>query len=56
MNKKSLIANWIAKCDREIDKSCQRGNCSKCRYRNICIKVMKLHAKFKREEHLDDNN
>ena len=52
MENKSLIANLIAKCDREIDKSCQRGNCPKCRYRNICIKVMKLNAKFRRKGYL----
>ena len=46
MENKSLIANWIAKCDQEIDAKCRIGNCKKCKYWRICVKVETLNQKF----------
>ena len=51
MENKSLIANWIAKCDREIDAKCE-GNCERCKYSDICYKVIKLNSKFKKKGYL----
>lgn len=56
MNEKSLVASWIARCDKEIDKYCQKDGCPKCKYRNICIKVMKLSVEFRRKGYLDESN
>ena len=47
MENKSLIANWIAKCDREIDVKCEGNDCERCKYSDICYKVTKLNSKFK---------
>ena len=49
MGNKSLIANWIAKCDREIDAKCEGNDCERCKYSDICYKVTKLNSKFKRK-------
>ena len=51
MGNKSLIANLIAKCDREIDAKCV-AYCGKCKYWKICTKVMKLNAKFTEKGYL----
>ena len=56
MGNESLIANLIAKCDQEIDAKCRIGNCKKCKYWNICIKVMKLSVEFRRKGYLDESN
>ena len=52
MGNKSLIANWIAKCDKELDSNCEGGDCRKCKYYNICLKVIKLNAKFTKRGYL----
>ena len=51
MGNKSLIANWIAKCDQEIDAKCV-AYCGKCKYWEICMKVAMLNSKFKLEGYL----
>nr|DAP39391.1 MAG TPA: protein of unknown function (UPF0179) [Caudoviricetes sp.] len=52
MGNESLIANLIAKCDQEIDSKCIIGNCEKCKYRRICVKVEILNQKFKMKGYL----
>lgn len=52
MGNKSLIANWIAKCDQEIDKNCEGGICKNCKYWKACLKVIKLNLKFKKKGYL----
>ena len=47
MNNNSLVAKWIARCDREIDEKCKRGGCPKCKYWKVCRKIAELNAKFK---------
>ena len=51
-NKPSLMAKWINKCDREIDKKCQENKCGTCRYEKICRKVAELNYKFKKRGYL----
>ena len=52
MGNKSLIANWISKCDQGIDAKCKSNDCKKCQYTDICIKVALLYIKFKKREYL----
>ena len=52
MENKSLIANWIARCDQEIDVNCQRKDCPKCKYWKVCRKIAELNAKFKDKGYL----
>ena len=49
MENKSLIANWIAKCDQEIDAKCRISDCQNCQYSYICEKVFILNLKFKKK-------
>ena len=52
MENKSLIANWIVKCDQELDKKCEGKICKECKYYKACIKVTRLIAEFKRKGYL----
>ena len=54
MNKKSLIATWIARCDEEIDEKCKGdGGCSECKYCEICLEVSVLNSEFMEKGYID---
>ena len=53
MNKKSLIAKWIEKCNYELDKRCDNVICNNCKYHKACIKVTKFYNKFIEKGYID---
>ena len=53
MNKKSLIAKWIEKCNNELDKRCDSVICNNCEYHKACVKVTKLYKKFIDKGYID---
>ena len=52
MGNKSLIANWIAKCNRKIEVKCEGDDCPKCQYVDICMPVYMLNRKFEEKGYL----
>ena len=52
MGNKSLIANWIAKCDQELEIKCKVNECQNCKYWKACRKIAELNAKFKNKGYL----
>ena len=52
MGNKSLIANWIAKCEKEVKSKCETNECKNCQFWGICIKISKLNAKFESKGYL----
>ena len=47
MNKKSLVAEWISKCEKERKKECQNTICEKCKFSDVCIKLMRIDTVFR---------
>ena len=47
MKDKSLIANWIAKCEEDRKTTCKNNICEKCKYSDVCIKLMRIDTVFR---------
>ena len=47
MGNKSLIANWIAKCEEERKSVCRKTICEKCKYYDVCVILMRVDTIFR---------
>ena len=47
MNKKSLVAEWISQCEKIRKATCENTICDKCKFNNVCIKLMRIDPVFK---------
>ena len=47
MENKSLIANLIARCEEERKSVCRKTICEKCKYSDVCIKLMRIDTVFR---------
>ena len=52
MGNKSLIANWIAKCDQELEIKCKVNECQNCKYWGMCMTVLLINKRFKDKGYL----